>query len=250
MQHEFLGIDVGATGMKGAIVNTLTGQLITDRFRLKTPKPATPKAMADTFKSIVKHFNYRGPVGCGFPAVIKKNQALTATNIDKNWIGKNVADTFGATGQQPIFVLNDADAAAIAELEFGEGTQRKGLVMLITIGTGLGTCLFLDGEMIPNTELGHIAMHGKIAERYCANSVRKDFDLSWEEWGKRFNEYLQLIYHYLSPDSIILSGGVSKKFDKYEQYLDLPIDILPAQLRNNAGIVGAAAFAKNQVKKG
>lgn len=244
--EQVLGVDIGGTGMKGALIDINTGEMMTERFRLSTPSPATPKAMAETFKGIIEHFEYQGPIGCGFPAVIKGNRALTAANIDKAWIGKNVGEYFGSSKDSPIFVLNDADAAAIAEMEFGIGKGAKGLVIMLTIGTGIGSCLFLDGKMIPNTEFGHVLMHGKSAEKYCANSVRKDLDLSWEEWGKRFNEYLQYMYLLLSPDSFILSGGVSKKFDKFEKFIDLPIDVKPAGLLNNAGIVGAAAYAAQQ----
>ena len=244
--EKILGVDVGGTGIKGALVDVATGELLSERFRLSTPLPATPDAVAETFKGIMAHFDYAGPIGCGFPAVIKGNCALTASNIDKSWIGKNVGACFGTTQEQPIFVLNDADAAAIAEMEYGIGKGQAGLVMMITVGTGIGSCLFLDGKMIPNTEFGHLIMHGKIAEKYCANSTRKNEDLSWEEWAKRFNEYLQHVYHLLSLDAVILSGGVSKKFHKYEKFLELPIPIEPAALLNNAGIVGAAAYAAQQ----
>ncbi len=243
MQKEILGIDVGGTGMKGALIDITKGELTTERFKLLTPQPATPKAMAETFKKIIKEFDYSGPIGCGFPAVIKHNRSLTASNIDKSWIGKNVAEVFAGKNADKVFVLNDADAAAIAEMKFGAGVGLKGLTMMITIGTGIGSCLFLDGKRIPNTELGHVRMHGNIAERYASNSARKEFDLSWEEFGNRFNEYLQYVYHLLSPDTIILSGGVSKKFKNFSDYLDLPIKVVPADLLNNAGIVGAAAFA-------
>lgn len=244
--QKILGVDVGGTGIKGALIDVENGEMVTERFRLSTPAPATPAAVAKTFEGIIEHFAYEGPIGCGFPAVIKGNRALTAANIDKSWIGKNVGDCFGASKEHPIYVLNDADAAAIAEMEYGVGKGTRGLVMMVTVGTGLGSCLFLDGKMIPNTEFGHLRMHDKIAEKYCANSVRKNEDLSWEEWGKRFNEYLQHVYHLLSLDTVILSGGVSKKFHKYEEYLDLPIEVQPAQLLNNAGIVGAAAYAAQQ----
>lgn len=243
MQREILGIDVGATGMKGALIDLEKGVLLSERFRLATPDPATPKAMGKTFKEIVKHFDYQGPIGCGFPAVIKSNTAMSAANIDKSWVGKNVSRIFGGDDAQDVHILNDADAAAIAEMTYGKGKGKTGLTIMITIGTGIGSCLFLDGKMLANTELGHVKMYGKSAEKYCANSVRKELDLSWEEWGKRFNEYLQYIYHVLSPDCIILSGGVSKKFNNYKKYIDLPIEVTPAALLNNAGIVGAAAYA-------
>ncbi|GAB5554912.1 MAG: ROK family protein [Saprospiraceae bacterium] len=246
MQSEILGIDVGATGMKGALVDIEKGVLVSERFRLATPDPATPKAMGKTFQEIIKHFDYSGPIGCGFPAVIKSNTAMTAANIDKSWVGKNVASVFGGEKIENIHVLNDADAAAIAEMTYGKGKGKSGLIIMITIGTGIGSCLFLDGKMLANTELGHVVMHGKSAEKYCANSVRKALDLSWDEWGKRFNEYLQYIYHLLSPDSIILSGGVSKKFGNYKKYIDIPIEVTPAALLNNAGIVGAAAYGAQQ----
>ena len=246
MRSKILGVDVGATGMKGALVDLKKGVLVSERFRLDTPDPATPEAMGQTFQKIIKNFNYSGPVGCGFPAVIKGNRAMSAANIDKSWVGKNVSRMFGKKQAEHVHILNDADAAAIAEMTYGKGEQRKGLTIMITIGTGIGSCLFLDGKMLANTELGHVIMHGNSAEKYCANSVRKDLDLSWEEWGKRFNEYLEYLYHILSPDTIILSGGVSKKFSFYKKYIDIPVEVTPAALLNNAGIVGAAAYAAQQ----
>lgn len=246
MQEKILGVDIGGTGIKGAIVSVKTGELLTERFRLSTPKPATPEAVAGVFTELVDHFGYQGPIGTGFPAIIKQGVAMSASNIDRDWIGKHVAELLGGSCGQSVYVLNDADAAGIAEMQFGEGAGRQGLTMMITIGSGLGSSLFLDGKLLPNTEFGHVIMHGNIAERYASNRTRKDQDLTWTEWGQRFNEYLQYIYKLLSPDTIILSGGASKKFAKYEALLDLPIPIVPARLLNNAGTVGAAFYAGSQ----
>lgn len=241
-----MGVDIGGTGIKGAIVSIRTGELLTERYRLSTPQPATPKAVAKVFTELVTHFSYQGPIGVGFPAIIKDGMAMSASNIDRNWIGKHVSEVLGGSVGNHTYVLNDADAAGMAEMQFGEGLGRHGLTMMITIGSGLGSSLFLDGKLLPNTEFGHVMMHGNIAERYASNRTRKDQDLSWVEWGKRFNEYLQYIYKLLSPDTIILSGGASKKFAKYEALIDLPIPVMPARLLNNAGTVGAALYAAQQ----
>lgn len=246
MQENILGVDIGGTGMKGAIVSIRTGALLTERYRLATPQPATPEAMAEAFAELIHQFEYEGPIGIGFPAIIKGGIAMTASNIDRDWIGKHVAELLAGNFAHPAYVLNDADAAGIAEMQFGEGRGRQGLTMMITIGSGLGSSLFLDGKLLPNTEFGHLIMHGNIAERYASNRARKDHDLSWIEWGKRFNEYLQHIYMLLSPDTIILSGGASKKFAKYEALIDLPVPVVPARLLNNAGTVGAALYASQE----
>jgi len=244
MQEHILGIDIGGTGIKGALVDVKNGLLATERIRAQTPQPATVKAVAKTFAEVVRQHDYEGPIGVGFPAVVREGVTMTASNIHNEWIGTHAQDVFSNIVGQSVFILNDADAAGIAEMTFGEGKGRKGLTVLITIGSGLGSSLFMDGALIPNTEFGHFKMHGMIAERYASNWTRKEEDLSWGEWGKRFNEYLEQIFLYLSPNVIILSGGVSKKFDKYEACIDLPIPVLPAKLLNNAGTVGAALYAQ------
>ena len=240
-----LGIDVGGTGVKGAIVDIHKGELITPRFRLDTPQPATPQAISESVNAIKDHFNYSGPIGCGFPSVIQQGIVRTATNIDKAWIGVNIVSIFGKATNCPVSVINDADAAAKAEIQFGAGQSQKGITMMITIGTGIGTAIFTDGALVPNTELGHIIMpgHTAIAERYTSKMARKREDLSWEVWGKRFNEYLNYLYPLFYPDLIILGGGTSKRFELFEEYLQVPTRVVPAELKNEAGIVGAALAA-------
>ena len=194
MDHsKVLGIDVGASGIKGAIVDINSGEMLTERLRLPTPQPSTPEEMAATFRTLVRMHYWSGPVGCGFPAIVKRGVAHSAANIDDAWVGTSVEKTFSEASGCPVHALNDADAAGLAEMQFGLGKGKDGTVLLITIGSGLGTALFSEGELVPNTEFGHIRMHGQIAEHYAANSIRKEEDLSWEEWGYRFNEYL----HYL-----------------------------------------------------
>lgn len=243
MQDVILGFDIGGTGIKGALIDVVKGEMVTERLRAMTPQPATPEEIAKTFAHLVEQHNYSGPIGVGFPAVIRQGMAMTASNIDESWIGTNAEEVFSGVAGQPVYVLNDADAAGIAEMTFGEGRHYQGLVVMITIGSGLGSALFMNGVLIPNTEFGHFKMHGMIAEKYASNKTRKEQDLTWEEWGKRFNEYLQEMYLYLSPNAFILSGGISKKFDKFEPCLDVPIPVKPASLLNNAGTVGAALYA-------
>ena len=244
-----LGIDVGGSGIKGAPVDTASGKLVDERFRIDTPQPATPDAVAGVVGEISRHFSWNGPIGVAFPARIKKGVALTATNIDGAWIGTNAAALFSEqTGAQTL-VLNDADAAGVAEMHFGAGRGRKDLVLLLTFGTGIGTALFINQTLIPNAELGHIILpeHGP-AEPYAADRARKEGDLTWEEWAVRVQHYLDRIEFLLAPDLIILGGGISKpkKTAKYLHLLHTTADIIPAKLENEAGIVGAAysAFEK------
>jgi len=246
-KNEILGIDVGASGIKGAIVDINTGELISDRFRLDTPKPATPKAMAETFGKVVAHFNWKGKVGCGFPAVIKEGVVYTASNIEKSWIGENAAELFSKHAGTDVVVLNDADAAGIAEMEFGNIGGEQGTIMLITVGSGLGSALFTDGQLVANTELGHFILEGQIAEKYASDNTRKKEDLSWKEWALRFNKYIAHIERLFYPNLIIIGGGTSKKFDKFEDVLESNCRVVPAELLNNAGIVGAALYAKKKV---
>lgn len=245
MEYHVLGIDIGASGMKGAIVDMRTGMLVTERIKLDTPHPATPEAMLDPFMDLVKMHEWKGKIGCGFPAIIKKGVALSASNIDENWINVNAEEWFGKPSGCPVKVINDADAAGIAEVYFGAGKGYSGSILLITIGTGLGSALVYNGQIMPNTELGHMYLKGQsiVAEKYAANSVRKNQDLSWEEWGTRFNEYLVHICRVIVPDRIILGGGISKKYDLYKEFLNVEIPIEPAHFLNNAGIIGAAWYA-------
>lgn len=246
MENLILGVDIGGTGIKGALIDLNTGTLASERLRIATPQPATPEAVAEVFRDLVTAQAYEGPVGVGFPAIVKNGIALTAANIDKEWIGKHVERLLSGVCGQPVFALNDADAAGIAEVAYGEGQGRKGLTIMVTVGSGIGSSLFWNGELLPNTEFGHVQFRGDIAERYASNWARKDQGLTWSEWGKRFNEYLQYLYFLLSADAFIISGGISKKFDKFAPCLDLPIPVVPAKLRNNAGTVGAALFARQK----
>ncbi len=243
-QTHFLGIDVGASGIKGALVDIATGELLEKRFRIDMPKESTPKNVAIIIDEIAKHFNYKGQIGVGFPSVIKNGVATTAANLDKSWIGCNIEETISKVTKTKVVALNDADAAGLAEMRFGLGKKVKGTVVLITIGTGLGSAVFTDGHLVRNTEFGHILMrNGKIAEHYAADSVRKKEDLPLKKWAKRFNEYLELIEFYLQPQLILLGGGTSKDFEEFKEKIKISTKVMPAQLLNNAGIVGAAMFA-------
>lgn len=244
---QILGVDVGGSGIKGAIVDTLTGQLVTDRHRIATPQPATPEAVAAVLAQLVVHFHWHGPIGCGFPAVIQQGVCRTASNIAKTFIGTNVDQLFSAATDCPCHTVNDADAAGLAEIQFGEGAGQPGVVLLVTIGTGLGTALFSDGKLLPNTELGHLYLETGIkAERYASDAVRKLESLGWKAWGKRFNSYLTLMENLFWPDLIILGGGASKKFDKFNEQLTVEAPIKPAAFLNQAGIVGSALYAKSK----
>lgn len=248
---QILGVDIGGSGIKGAIVDTETGEFVGERHRIDTPKPATPEAVAEVLAQLTSHFNWHGPVGCGFPASIQHGVARTAANLSSDFIGTDIDKLFSETTQCPCFCLNDADAAGIAEMHFGVGAGQNGVVLLITIGTGLGTAFFTDGVLLPNTELGHAYMaNGKEGEHYASDAVRKKEDLGWKSWGQRFNKYLCLMEDLFWPDLIILGGGASKKFDKFKQQISVKAPIKPAALLNQAGIIGAAlhAEAKNQKK--
>ena len=241
---DILGIDIGGSGIKGAPVNSKSGELIAERKRIPTPDPATPEEITETFAQIVKDFNWSGPIGCGFPAVVRNGIVGTASNIDKKWIGVNVRQLFTQAAGSETVVVNDADAAGVAEIAFGAGRGHKGVVVIITVGTGLGTAVFSNGHLFPNTELGHIIMDGKIAEHYTSDAVRKKEDLSWKKWSTRFNAYLAEIERLIWPDLIIIGGGVSKKQEKFFHYLETKTKILPAKLLNEAGIIGAAMAQK------
>lgn len=245
---HILGVDIGGSGIKGAVVDTVTGELLTERHRIETPQPATPEAVAAVLAQLVLHFNWTGPVGCGFPAAIQHGVARTAANISKGFIGTDIDKLFSDATNCPCYNVNDADAAGMAEMQFGEGAKQAGVVLLVTIGTGLGTALFTDGHLIPNTELGHLYLdNGLEAERYASDAVRKIEDLGWKAWGNRFNAYLALMENLFWPDLIILGGGASKKFDKFKEQLKVVAPVKPAAFLNQAGIVGAALFAKSKL---
>jgi len=237
---EVLGIDIGGSGMKAAIVDLKTGEFIGKRKRFKTPQPATPEAMMKTVVKLQKHFDWSGPIGCGFPAAIIDGTVKTASNIDKSWIEKPLANMIRKATGCATRVMNDVDVAGLAEMRFGAGKGHDGTVLVLALGTGIGSALFHNQQLMPNTELGHIQFKGDIAEAYAANSIRENEDLSWEVWGKRLNQYLVEVHKLFWPDLIILGGGVSKKFKKYEKHIDSRLNVIPAELKNHAGIVGAA----------
>ncbi|MGH1361941.1 MAG: polyphosphate--glucose phosphotransferase [Calditrichia bacterium] len=237
---KVLGVDVGGSGIKGAIVDTNTGVLLEERFRLDTPQPAHPDVVAETVNKVVKHFDWKGPVGCGFPAVVRNGLVKTASNISKKWINVSAEKLFSKTTGCEVRVMNDADVAGLAEMKFGAGKGNMGSIVMITIGTGLGSALFRNGILFPNTEFGHFKLKGDIAEHYAANSVRKKEDLSWKKWGKRFNHYLEEVELLVAPDLIILGGGASKKIDRFEDEIEIETEVVTATLLNEAGIVGAA----------
>jgi len=235
-----LGIDVGGTGIKGAPVDTRTGRLLADRHRILTPQPATPDAVAGVVGELAKFFEWTGPSGATFPAVIKHGVAQTAANVDHAWIGTNAEDLFAQKIGGDVTVVNDADAAGIAEMQFGVGRDRSGVVIMLTLGTGIGSAVFLDGVLLPNTELGHLQLDGKDAEELAAESVREGEELSWKKWSKRLDAYLQMVEGLFSPDLFIIGGGASKKSGKFIPRLEVQTEVVPAELLNDAGIVGAA----------
>lgn len=241
---EILGIDIGGSGIKGAPVDVDTGALLAPRYRIPTPKSGKPRPMAKTVAKVAAHFDWRGVVGCGFPAVVQEGVARTAANVHKSWIGTDVAALFTKVSGCPTRVINDADAAGLAEMAFGAGRDRKGVVLIVTIGTGLGTALFTDGHLSSNTEFGHIEIRGRDAEKWASDAVRKRKKLKWKKWSKRMDEYLCTIERLVWPNLIILGGGVSKKDYKFIPRLTVKTQVVPAQLLNEAGIIGAALAAR------
>jgi polyphosphate glucokinase len=242
---KLLGIDIGGSGVKGALVDTKKGKLITDRLRIPTPQPAKPKAVIRVIKEIVDHFDYQGPLGIGYPGVVMDGVTKTAANIDDGWINYPAVRNIALATNCEVVMRNDADVAGIAEMYHGAGKGVPGVVMIFTLGTGIGSVMFVNGHIVPNLELGHLYLRKmkKDAEYFCADRVRKEQDLSWKEWGERLNVYFQYIEFLFWPNRIILGGGVSKKHDKFIKYLDLQAEVVPAKLRNEAGIVGAAMAA-------
>ena len=241
-----LGIDIGGTGIKGAPVDVETGQLTAERLRIPTPQPALPNAVADVVQQIAAHFNYQGPTGVTFPAVVKKGVIYTASNVDSSWIGTNAGELFSKHVGGPATVVNDADAAGIAEMRFGAGQDRPGVVIMITLGTGIGSAIFLDGKLLPNAEFGHLQIRGKDAEKRASEKMREVKKLSWKQWAKRLSEYLNELEKLFSPDLFIIGGGISKKSEKFFPLLKTKTEVIvgPAEMRNEAGIIGAAYLAR------
>jgi polyphosphate glucokinase len=239
-----LGIDVGGSGIKGNLVDPHDGSLLAERFRIDTPNPSAPEAVAEVVAEVVAHFHSVGAVGCTFPAIVKNGVTLSAANVDQRWIGTNAAALFSDSAQQQVVVINDADAAGLAEMAFGAGQGRDGVVVLLTFGTGIGSALFHDGVLLPNTEFGHLEFRGHApVEDWAAASIKDDKGLSWKVWGERVDRYLSYLDTLLSPDLFILGGGVSRRWDKWSEFIITKTETLPATFRNEAGIIGAALFA-------
>ena len=240
-----LGIDFGGSGIKGALIDTESGKLTTDRYRIPTPNPSTPEAVADTIKQITEHFGYQGRMGVAFPAAVQNGIIQTASNIDKSWIGQDATAILREKTGCETIIINDADAAGLAEMRFGQGKDIQGVGLIVTVGSGLGTALFINGILLPNTELGHVYYKDKIAEKWASDATRKKKELTWKKWAKRFGKYLHHMEQLFYPELIIIGGGASKKFSKYEKYLHkVKTPVQPAYLQNHAGIIGAAVEAR------
>ena len=245
VSSQAFGIDIGGTGIKGAIVDTHNGTLVTKRTRILTPRPSTPDAVAEIVAKLVSDAGWHGPVGATFPAIIQHGVARSAANVDPSWIGTDVDECFtkAADSATDVYVLNDADAAGIAEARFGAAKGVPGVVILLTFGTGIGSALLFDGTLVPNTELGHLELEGHDAEKRAAASVREDTKMSYKEWAKRVEKYMKHVEKLFTPDLFVVGGGVSKDADKWVPRLDLDTPVKPAELLNDAGIVGAAIAA-------
>ena len=234
--------------MKAAMVDSVTGELVSERFRLPTPKPATPEAVAKVVCQIVDHFDWKGPVGVSFPTVVRKGKALLSSNLDKEWKKTKIDKIFKQHCGNDFYIVNDADAAAIAEMNYGAGRGNKGLVVTITVGTGLGSGVYHKGKLLRNFELGRIYWKdGEIIEKFAADSARKRDKLSLKQWAKRFDKFLSHVEWTMHPDLFIIGGGISKKFDEFKGHLTTRTKVVCAQSQNNAGIIGAAEFAKEHL---
>ncbi|MCP3766800.1 MULTISPECIES: polyphosphate--glucose phosphotransferase [Streptomyces] len=243
---QIFGVDIGGSGIKGAPVDLDKGDLAQERCKVLTPQPATPDAVADGVKEVVAHFGWTGPVGVTFPGVVTDGTTIrSAANVDKSWIGTDARVLLGdRLGGLPVTVVNDADAAGVAEMHFGAAKGRRGTVILLTFGTGIGSAVFVDGVLVPNTELGHLELHGHEAEKRASSKAREDHDLTWEHWAHRVQKYLAHVEMLFSPELFVIGGGVSRKPEKFLHHIQgIKAEIVPAQLQNNAGIVGAAMRA-------
>lgn len=247
---NILGIDIGGSGIKAAIVDVAQGKLVTERQRLETPQPATPDAVAQTVATLTRQLEWQGPIGCTFPAVVRHGIVHSAANVDESWIDTDGVALFEKATGQCVTLLNDADAAGLAEMRFGAGKDVDGLVLMLTFGTGIGSAFFLNGKLIPNSELGHIFMpNGKEAEEYASARIREEKELSWERWAGRVQKLLDYLDGLFSPDLFIVGGGVSRKSDKFVPLLKTRVPLKVATLYNEAGIVGAALAAHTKVQQ-
>ncbi|MCX4746987.1 ROK family protein [Kitasatospora sp. NBC_01287] len=243
-ETEVFGVDIGGSGIKGAPVDLVRGELAVPRHKVLTPHPASPESVVAAVKEVVEHFDHQGPVGLTFPGVVVGGHTRTAANVDQGWIGLDAEGLFREALDLPATVLNDADAAGLAEVAHGAGRGESGVVLVLTFGTGIGSALFVDGALVPNTELGHLELRGKDAERRASAAARERHELSWSEWADRVDEYLDLVDRLFSPQLVIIGGGVSRKHEKFLPLLkERTAKVVPAALRNDAGIVGAAMAA-------
>lgn len=237
---KVLGFDVGGSAIKAAPVDLASGALLAERVRLTTEHPWTPDTAIARVQEAIAHFNWQGPLGCGFPAAMRNGTALTAANIDAGWIGVDVSKLLQETTGHQAAVINDADAAGLAEMRFGAGREQQGTVIMVTVGTGLGTALFSDGRLFPNCELGHLLLNGKEAEQYASDQARKRKGLTWRKWAERFDRYLLHLERLFWPDLFIIGGGASRKSEKFFPHLTVKTRVEAARMLNDAGIVGAA----------
>ncbi|MET8899378.1 polyphosphate--glucose phosphotransferase [Streptomyces sp. NPDC048232] len=245
---QIFGVDIGGSGIKGAPVDLDRGDLAQERCKVLTPQPADPDGVADGVKEVVEHFGWTGPVGLTFPGVVTGGAMVrTAANVDKSWVDTDARNLFAERlGGLDVTVVNDADAAGVAEMNFGAGRGRQGTVILLTFGTGIGSAVFHGGVLVPNTELGHLELDGHDAEKRASSKVKEDNDMSWEQWAHRVRKYLAHVEMLFSPELFIIGGGVSRKSHKFLHYIEgIQAEIVPAQLQNNAGIVGAAMHASH-----
>jgi len=250
---KILGIDIGGSGIKGCPVDLKKGEFAGERLRIETPQPATPDALIETIDALIDHFNWKGPVGCGYPGVIHRNTIFTAANLDPSLIGFDLGKAIAENTGAPVRILNDADAAGLAEMRFGGGRSFQGVALMVTVGTGLGTAMFVDGHLVPNLELGHLKLkhkkHYVDAEEIASDSARRQEDMSWEAWAKHFSKYLKHVHSLLRPEMFLIGGGIAKKHDKFMPYLKSPCEIRTAMLENAAGIIGAALAAEPLAKE-
>jgi polyphosphate glucokinase len=241
---QALGVDIGGSGIKAAPVDVAAGKLLAERLKVETPQPSTPQAVAGVVAELTGSFSWSGPVGVTFPGVVVDGTTRTAANVDQAWIGLDARTLLAQAIGLRVSMINDADAAGMAEMEFGAGRGVNGTVLMLTLGTGIGSALFTDGTLVPNTEFGHVQVHGTDAEKRASDHARERHGLSWEKWAARVDEYLQHMEALLSPQLIIIGGGVSRKSDKFVPLLTgVRASIVTAALHNDAGIVGAAMHA-------
>ncbi len=238
---EILGIDIGGSGIKAALVDCESGELRSERLRVATPRPAVPDNVAEAVNELVSMFDYSGPIGCCFPTIVVDGRARSASNMSRQWVNVAIDKTFAEATGLPFTVINDADAAGMAEMRLGAGVGLAGTVITLTVGTGIGSAFFHEGQLIPNLELGHMAGHDGVPyERWASDRARKTDELSWEEWGARFDGFLSRAARVCTPDHFILGGGVSKKYELFRDYVTVSTPIHVAHFRNDAGIIGAA----------